>query len=144
MTRQHDLEVRLARLETQNRRMKRAGLAALGGLGFLTVVGFAAPSFCEIVWAERFVLRDASNRTRIQINAYGTDTPSIAFHDKKGKEVGSIGLAADGSFELRVREDGRSVQAAFELGDDGELRLAKAEAPAREGKAGLVAKTKGK
>lgn len=143
MTQQQDLEVRLARLETQNRRMKRVGAAALGGLGFLTLVGFAAPSLCEVVWAERFVLRDASNRTRIQINAYGTDTPSIAFHDKKGKEVGSIGLASDGSFELRVREDGRSVKAAFELGDDGELRLAKAEAPAPERKAGLVADKKG-
>lgn len=123
---QNNLEARLVRLEAQNRRLKRGGLAALVGLGSLTVMSFAAPSFCETVWAERFVLRDASNTKRITMNAYSTDTPSIAFHDARGKEIGSIGLNSDGAFKFSVMNEGKSVPASFAFNKDGSMRLAKA------------------
>lgn len=130
---QQTLEARLARLETQNRRLKRGGLAALLGLGSLTLMSFAAPVICETVWAERFVLRDASNNTRVRINAYGTDTPSIAFHDARGKEVGSVGIDEKGAFTFSVVEEGKSVPASFTFDEDGAMRLTKATVDRREG-----------
>ena len=93
-------------------------------------MSFAAPALCDIVWAERFVLRDASNKTRVTINAYATDTPSLTFHDARGKEMGSIGIAPDGSFKLEVMKDGRAVPAIVQATDSG-FRLADAASARR-------------
>lgn len=120
------LEARLARLEAQNRTMKRVGLAGLGVLGLMS---FAAPTLCEIVYAERFVLHDASNTKRITMNAYATDTPTIAFHDARGDKIGTVGLNPDGAFEFKVMDEGRAVPAAFTFDDKGALRLAKMAKP---------------
>lgn len=120
------LEARLAALESQNRRLKRTGLAALLGLGTLTLMSLAAPAVCDIIYAERFVMRDGGNKTRITMNAYGTDTPSIDFHDNRGRKMASIGLTPEGSFAFSVMDEGRQVPAAFSFDDKGALRLAKA------------------
>jgi hypothetical protein len=120
-----DLEARLAQLENDNRRLRRVGGAALIGLGALTLMSFAAPALCDIVWAERFVLRDAQNKTRVTINAYATDTPSLMFHDARGKAMGSIGIAPDGTFKLAMMKDGKSVPAIVQNTLEG-FRLADA------------------
>lgn len=126
-----ELEARLAKLESDNRRLRRFGGAALLGLGALTLMSFAAPTLCDIVWAERFVLRDASNKTRVTINAYATDTPSLMFHDARGQALGSIGLASDGSFKLEVMKDGHAVPAVVQTTEEGGFRLADAASVAR-------------
>ncbi len=136
------LEARLAALEAQNRRLKRTGLAALLGLGTLTLMSFAAPAVCDIIYAERFVMRDGGNKTRISMNAYGTDTPTIDFHDKRGKKMASIGLTPEGSFAFSVMDEGRQVPAAFSFDDKGALRLAKANLSKR-GISGKNLKDKG-
>ncbi len=120
-----ELEARLAQLETDNRRLRRVGGAALLGLGALTLMSFAAPAICDIVWAERFVLRDAQNKTRLSINAYATDTPSLVFHDARGKAMGSLGIAPDGSFKVEMMKDGKSVPAIVQ-NTNGGFRLADA------------------
>lgn len=122
------LEARIARLEAQNRRMKRLGLAGLAAVGLMS---FAAPAICDIVYAERFVLRDASDTKRVTFNAYATDTPTLSFHDGQGDVIGSVGLNPDGAFEFRVMDEGRAVPAAFVFDDQGGLRLAKATRAAR-------------
>lgn len=126
-----DLEIRLARLEADNRRLRRFGAAALLGLSSLTLMSFAAPALCDIVWAERFVLRDAQNKQRITLNAYATDTPSLVFHDQRGKAMGSVGIAPDGTFKIEVVKDGRSVPAIFQATGDGGFRLADASSVTR-------------
>lgn len=135
---EQDLVRRLDRLEKENRRLKRWGLAAFAGALGLTTMSFVAPAVCDIVYAERFVLRDASNTKRITMNAYGTDTPEIVFHDARGKKVGSVGLTRDGGFDLRVMDKGKAVRAAFSIDDDGAMRLAKVASP----KARTAAKSK--
>ena len=126
------IESRLARLEAENRRLRRIGGAALFGLGSLTLMSFAAPAICDIVWAERFVLRDAHNKTRVTMNAYSTDTPSLVFHDARGKAMGSVGIAPDGTFKLEVMKDGKSVPALVQSTDGG-FRLADAASAPRAG-----------
>lgn len=125
-----ELEARLAQLESDNRRLRRVGGAALIGLSALTLMSFAAPVICETVWAERFVLRDAQNKTRVTINAYATDTPSLVFHDARGKAMGSVGIAPDGSFKLEMMKDGKSVPAVMQSTDGG-FRLADAASATR-------------
>lgn len=126
------LEARLAQLETDNRRLRRVGGAALIGLSALTLMSFAAPAICDIVWAERFVLRDAQNKTRLSINAYATDTPSLVFHDARGKAMGSLGIAPDGSFKVEMMKNGKSVPARVQSTDGG-FRLADATSGGRPG-----------
>ncbi|MEO1695817.1 MAG: hypothetical protein AAFU73_00890 [Planctomycetota bacterium] len=118
-----DLEARLARLETENARIKRRGRFLAGGLGALALMSFAAPTLCEIVWAERFVLRDASNRTRVSFNAYGTDTPTMKLHDARGKEVARIGLTPDGTLAMHVMKEGKAQKASLVLDDGGDMRF---------------------
>lgn len=130
---QNQIEDRLARLETENRRLKRAGLGALIGLGSLTLMSFAAPTLCEIVWAERFVLRDGSNKTRVTMNAYGTDTPGLTFHDARGKAVGSFGFAPDGGFRIEQIKNGRRSPAMLQMTGEGSYHFA-APAPKSEAK----------
>ena len=112
-----DLEARLARI-------KRRGRFLAGGLGALALMSFAAPTLCEIVWAERFVLRDASNRTRVTFNAYGTDTPTMKLHDARGKEVARIGLTPDGTLAMHVMKEGKAQKASLVLDDGGDMRFA--------------------
>lgn len=133
------LEARIARLEAQNKRLKRNGLLALGSLGALSLMSFAAPALCEIVYAERFVLHDASNTKRITMNAYATDTPTISLHDARGKVTGTIGLNPEGAIEFKVMSEGKAMPAAFTFDDKGALRLAKMQTPKRT--SGVSAKT---
>ena len=127
-----ELEARLAQLESDNRRLRRVGGVALIGLSALTLMSFAAPVICETVWAERFVLRDAQNKARVTINAYATDTPSLTLHDARGKAMGSVGIAPDGTFKLEVMKDGKSVPAIVQNTEKG-FRLAEAVAAKRSG-----------
>lgn len=116
-------EERLARLEAENRRLKRIGLAGLGAFCALGLASWAAPTFCHTVTAERFVLRDAHNKKRLTMNAYGTDVPTIAFHDAKGKQTGTIGVTKDGSLKIATTEKGESVPARFSVDDDGAIKI---------------------
>ena len=121
-----DLNSRLDRLERENRRMKRLSLAVLSGAGLLSLMSFVGPAVCKTVWAERFVLKDASNQSRVTFDAYGVEQPRITFHDARGKAMGSLAITDEGSFALQVVEDGRHVPARLTLGETGQLKLARA------------------
>lgn len=90
-----ELSLRLERLERENRRMKRIGAVAATVLGVLALAGAAAP-LCDIVTGERLVLRDESGRSRVTIDAYHVEQPSIAFHDKAGKAIARLGVDKNG------------------------------------------------
>jgi hypothetical protein len=119
-----ELSRRLDTLEREHRRMKRLGGGALAGLSLLTLVSFAAP-VCKTVWAERFVLQDASNRARLTLNAYGTEQPGITFHDGRGQAVASFSMGGDGSLGVQVIEDGKAVPARFTVTEAGALAFAR-------------------
>lgn len=121
----YELLARLARLERKNRRLERGLIASVGGLGLLGLMGFAAP-VCKTVWAERFVLQDASDRTRVTLNAYGTDQPGVTFHDSRGKALASFAIRDDGGIAVEVFEEGRAKPAKFTVTEDGALALAAA------------------
>ena len=94
------------------------------GLASLSLMSFAAP-LCKTVWAERFVLQDASDRARLTLNAYGTDQPGVTFHDARGQAVASLSLGSDGALAVQVVEDGKAVPARLTLNEAGALAFAR-------------------
>lgn len=128
----NDLAARVHRLELENRRLRRVGTGALAGLGLLSLMSFAAP-LCKTVWAERFVLQDASDRARLTLNAYGADQPGITLHDGRGQAVATLTLGSDGAVSVQVVEEVRAVPGRFRLTESGALAFARASDPATEG-----------
>ncbi len=95
------LTARLERLERSHRRWRGAGLIAMLGVATLGLAA-AAPAVCDIVYGERLVLRDEGGRTRVTIDAYRTDTPSLAFQDRDGRVRARLGLDKDGQAFVSV------------------------------------------
>ena len=73
-----DLGVRLAKLERENKTLKRWGLGLAGGALALSLASMAGP-ICDVVTGERLVIRDNSGRQRFMVDAYNTDTPTVSF-----------------------------------------------------------------
>jgi hypothetical protein len=77
------LERRLATLERQQRRMRRAGIVGLGLVGAALLMGQTppppgpAPSTGRVVEAEKFIIRDARGQERAVL---GLDHPSSPEH----------------------------------------------------------------
>jgi len=81
---------RLERVENENRRMKRAGLACLLASACVLVMGQARPGGSKLQ-AQEFVLQDASGTKRAELvleaGAPGTEpSPVLRFVDGKGNE----------------------------------------------------------
>ena len=93
----NDLNARVDRLESQNKRLVRWGGALLGvvATGWL----MSMMPVCKTVWAERFVLKDSSGHERGVFTAYETGgTPQLTFHDAKGATQAIISVDKQGPF----------------------------------------------
>ncbi|MDZ4774965.1 MAG: hypothetical protein SGI72_17740 [Planctomycetota bacterium] len=119
------LEARLQSLEVQNRRLKKWSLVAGGALATLTMFGAAAP-LCDIVTGERLVIRDSSNRTRVGIDAYHTETPGVTMHDKSGRERAKLSIDDKGDVTLSFTDEKGAAQASYLFAANG---APKADAP---------------
>lgn len=113
-----DLESRLARLEQQNRRLKRGGLA-LGALTLVVGLASAASVVCKTVWAERFVLKDARGRERLVLDAYQESAPTISFHDARGRQIAKLSVDDEGEAVLEVRGSDLGERATLRLSETG-------------------------
>ncbi len=87
---------RLERLEKQNRRLKRAAAVLAAGIGLTGLAAFAAPAVCDVVYAERLVLRDTSGKQRLVMDAYKSEAPTITWHEKDGRALAKLCINADG------------------------------------------------
>jgi hypothetical protein len=103
-----ELQWRIARLETQNRRFKRLGTVGLIVVACLVVIGQAAPSK-KIAEANEFILRDDSGNIRARLFVTEKQTtkmtipgstdpvpvtfnpkPTLALYNEKGETAGII------------------------------------------------------
>ncbi len=104
---------RLNRLERENRKLRRWGVA----LGVLALAGFAAPlvmsaaPVCKTVWAERYVLKDARGNQRGLWDAYTRNgNPTLQLFDARGKLAMAIALDDEGGPLLSTSVDGKLVR----------------------------------
>lgn len=112
-----ELNVRLERLEKQNRTLKRWGAGLALGLGLLGLA--SAKMVCDTVTGERLVLHDTSGRTRVTVDAYGSDSPSLVFHSRDGRATAKLGVnEKSGELVINVFDSKGGVKASWSLGNE--------------------------
>ena len=113
----NDLNVRLERLEKQNRNLKRWGAGLALGVGLLGLA--SAKLVCDPVTGERLVLHDTSGRTRVTVDAYGSESPSLVFHARDGRATAKMGVnEKTGELVLNVFDQKGGVKASWSLGNE--------------------------
>jgi hypothetical protein len=112
-----DLNVRLERLEKQNKNLKRWGAGLALGLGLLGLA--SAKMVCNTVTGERLVISDPSGRQRVTVDAYGSETPGLVFHGRDGRAAAKIGMdEKSGELVLNVFDAKGGIKASWTLGND--------------------------
>lgn len=84
------MEERLAKLEAQNRRLKRGILAGLVVVVAVLCMAEAQPA-SQTIEARQFVLRDAQGRERLRIELARDGNPAINILDQEGRLRSSLG-----------------------------------------------------
>jgi len=121
---------RVEALEKENRRVKRLGFGLLGVSLCFGLVSAVTPMLCKTVWAERLVLRNASGRDVMTMDAYSGDRPTITMRDDAGKScvrlsweegvlMDFLDKQGETSTSVKVGSDGKTTVAT--RNEDGEL-----------------------
>jgi hypothetical protein len=97
---------RVAKLEAQNRRLKRAGIASLVIVSSIIAMGQASTR--KVIEANEFVLRDASGIARARLSMEATDRPTLSFY--KDKTAITASLAGGDEPFLTMQRTGTSEQ----------------------------------
>ncbi len=80
------LEMRLDRLERENRWLKRIGALVGVGIAAVVLMGQARPSkVAKVIEAERFVLRDKDEKVRASLNVLSGNRYGLILYDKDEK-----------------------------------------------------------
>ncbi|HKQ88133.1 MAG TPA: hypothetical protein VJS43_15355, partial [Candidatus Acidoferrales bacterium] len=83
------LQIRIAKLEKENRRFKKLAVAALAGIGLLFVMGQTPAR--KTVEANEFVVKDAHGNTRIRLGVDPkNDSAVLWMQTAKGDEGASL------------------------------------------------------
>jgi hypothetical protein len=109
---------RVDALERENRKWRRRSVWTAACVGALALCGMAGPYVCNIVRAERVVVEDQRGNSRIVIDAYATDSPTIALNDKDGRALAKLGVTADGQAFLDVFDKKGASRGSYRLGED--------------------------
>ena len=111
-----DLDVRLERLERENKRLKRWSGALCGGFALLGLLGMAAPTLCDVVSGERLVLRDETGRQRIVLDAYRNDLPTLTLQTRAGQPLATLGIDKQGEAYFRLFDAAGKEKTAYTTG----------------------------
>jgi hypothetical protein len=111
---------RLEKLERENRRLRRGGLAALLVVALAGILGAARPA-AKTLRAQQLVLTDAAGNVRAKLSAENAKFASITLYDAKGRKMLSLngggprpGIAmADVTGKTRVLLGGLSPNLSF-------------------------------
>jgi hypothetical protein len=112
-----DLNIRLERLEQQNKNLKRWGAGLALGLGLLGLA--SAKLVCDTVTGERLVISDPSGHRRVTIDAYGSETPGLVFHSRDGRTTAKMSVDdKSGELVMNVYDAKGGVKATWSLGNE--------------------------
>lgn len=111
---------RLEKLERENQRLRRGGLAALVAVALVGILGAARPA-PKALTAQQLLLTDAGGNVRVRLSAENPKFPSVTLYDAKGRTMLSLqgggpqpGLAiADRVGKTRVLLGGLSPNITF-------------------------------
>jgi hypothetical protein len=103
------LEQRLETLETQNRRIKRGGIAVLLLAGAGLLMGQAAPGKVTLE-AQRIVIVDQDGKARASLGVNERGVAGLTLLDVAGEQRALLALARDGSPALRLSDPGQQVR----------------------------------
>lgn len=81
-----ELDIRVARLERENRRIKRLGLMALVVTGLIITLGQARPQQPDVIRATKFVLVDDNGQQRATLGIENGG-PALVLEDTNGRGV---------------------------------------------------------
>jgi hypothetical protein len=124
------LIARVERLEVENRRLKRGGVAVLA-IAAVGALASASAAVCKTVWAERFVLNDSGGRERAVLTAYETGgKPVLSLFDERGKPSIAFGVAEDGRAYVELPGKDGVVRSHFAVSAEGHATIAKADVAA--------------
>jgi hypothetical protein len=124
-----EMNERLERLERANRRLKRtAGLLA-GGVALTGLAAFAAPAVCDVVYAERLVLRDTSGKQRLVMDAYKSEAPTITWHEKDGRALAKLCINTDGVASIDYFDKQGGSTKSYRFSPDGKAQTKTDAAP---------------
>jgi hypothetical protein len=79
---------RVAKLESQNRNLKKAGIASIIAATVVIAMGQAPTK--KVVEANEFVLQDASGKTRARLSMEGNERPALSFYKDKTNITASL------------------------------------------------------
>ncbi len=92
---------RLDRVERENRRLKKAGVAILAGIAGVVLMGQAKPStVAKVVEAEKFVLRDTAGKIRGELKVDGGSTFLILNDENERSRFQAFVYSKGGSLNL--------------------------------------------
>lgn len=119
VTRQSESTImaRLERLETQNRRMKRVGFAALLVSGAVFWMGQARVNVSKDVESRKFTLMDVKGKKRAELGVT-VGRPALLFYDSMDQVSVSVGIDEEGP-GLVIYGPNEQRQAALSLTDNG-------------------------
>ncbi len=101
------LRQRLDRLERETWRLKRVGAAVLVGIATVVLMGQATTS--RTVEAERFILKDASGKSRGALGIGANGTVALFLLDQDGKHRVELSLGNEGSPSFILRDKAEKV-----------------------------------
>jgi hypothetical protein len=104
------LSVRVAKLERENRRLRRAALTMVLGLAPLAAMAQILPGHPRVTESQQFALLDADNRTRASLEMVGSQ-PTLVFYDGRGNPRVRLGLDKSGAPTLTaILPSGRDIE----------------------------------
>jgi mono/diheme cytochrome c family protein len=112
---------RLAHLEAENRRLRRAGVIIFVIVVIPLLMGQARPAG-KVVECEQLILRDAGGRRRGEFSCAG-GPPRLLLFDENGMCRLSLAVEADGSAGVLIHDAKGRVWTAIRVRADGEPQL---------------------
>jgi hypothetical protein len=133
-----NVEARLRRLERENRRLKRAGVALLGLAALGALLGGQAQPKEKTVTAREFILEGSDGTKRAALYSTGSGA-YLALYGKGGETV--LALSGSDTPGLTVYDPGRKLRAVLTVDKDSSALLL--GAGAGEARAALAASKAG-
>lgn len=115
------LRQRLERVEQESRRLKQIGVVVLAGIVGAVLMGQAKAS--RVVQAEKFIVQDASGRTRAELGTAPDGRVALVLFDQNGRSRIELRVLPDDRVGLLLHSKDEKPRAALRVLPDGRALL---------------------